>query len=190
MQGGRSCTPSRAASLPPRGLCLPQLTTEPGRLILGALTDYGGYIVDDTGSQQGGGALCMEHAVNAEMLQAYGYSVAIEDPLTSSQVRLCNAKPQAGGGECLGRSRVHWKACLSREPRPLGAMLQGAPLYWDIVRIFQARQERGETGLHSQLMLLDLLLPQALAVVANNGPENVGGGGTPRRPAPPPICGV
>ena len=67
-------------------LCLSQLTTEPGRLILAALTDYGGYIVDDTGSRQGGGALCMEHAVNAEILQAYGYSVAIENPLTSSQV--------------------------------------------------------------------------------------------------------
>lgn len=105
-----------------------KLATEPARRILDALTDYGGYIVDDTGSQRGGGAICMEHGVNAEILQAYGWSVAIENPLTPSQ---------------------------------------GAPLYNDLVTMFQA-----------------------LAVVANNGPDNVGGGGTPRQPPPPPICGA
>ena len=127
-----------------------QLTTEPGRLILGALTDYGGYIVDDTGSQQGGGALCMEHAVNAELLAAYGYSVAIEDPLTPTQ---------------------------------------GAPLYWDIVHIFQVRASRRAPRPPPSPPYPAPFL-QALAVVANNGPSSPGGGGTPRRLPPPPICGA
>ena len=48
----------------------------------------------------------MEHAVNAEMLANYGYSVAIENPLTPSQ---------------------------------------GAPLYMDIVHIFQVRREGSKT---------------------------------------------
>jgi hypothetical protein len=61
------------------------LATEPGRRILDALTDFGGYIVDDTGSWQGGGAVCMEMGVNAEVAAAYGYSVAIDEPLTPSQ---------------------------------------------------------------------------------------------------------
>lgn len=63
------------------------LATEPARRILAALVDFGGYIVDDTGSQQGGGALCMERGVTAELRQAYNVSVAIEAPLS----------PAAGG---------------------------------------------------------------------------------------------
>ena len=58
------------------------LTTEPARRILQALVDYGGYLVDDTGSEEGGGALCMERGVTAELRAAYNVSVAIEDPLT------------------------------------------------------------------------------------------------------------
>jgi hypothetical protein len=61
------------------------LTTVPGQRILNALVDYGGYLVDDTGSKQGGGAICMEHAVNQEIQSAYGYSVAIENPLVPTQ---------------------------------------------------------------------------------------------------------
>ena len=61
------------------------LRTEPARRILQALVDYGGYIVDDTGSQQGGGALCMERGVTAELRAAYNISVAIEEPLTPGQ---------------------------------------------------------------------------------------------------------
>ena len=61
------------------------LRTEPGRQILQALVDFGGYIVDDTGSRQGGGALCMERGVTAELRAAYNVSVAIEDPLTPAQ---------------------------------------------------------------------------------------------------------
>ena len=59
------------------------LVTEPARRILAALVDYGGYIVDDTGSERGGGALCMERGVTAELRAAYNVSVAIEDPLTA-----------------------------------------------------------------------------------------------------------
>jgi hypothetical protein len=61
------------------------LTTIPGKRILSALVDFGGYIVDDTGSKQGGGAICMEHAVNEEVLSTYGYSIAIENPLVPTQ---------------------------------------------------------------------------------------------------------
>ena len=62
-----------------------QLVTIPGRRILQALTDYGGYIVDDTGSQVGGGALCAERQVSVELEAEYGFSWFIEKPLTSSQ---------------------------------------------------------------------------------------------------------
>jgi hypothetical protein len=41
----------------------------------------------------------------------------------------------------------------------------GSPLYADLLQIFRS-----------------------LAVVTNNGPDSMGGGGTPRRPAPPPFC--
>lgn len=61
------------------------LATEPGRRILQALVDYGAYIVDDTGSERGGGALCMERGVTAELQAQYNFSVAIEDPLTPTQ---------------------------------------------------------------------------------------------------------
>jgi len=115
--------PARAAAL------LASLATAPARQIAQALVDYGGYLVDDTGSQEGGAAICMESGVNAEVEATYGYSVRIENPL------------KAGGN--------------------------GAALYADLVKVFQA-----------------------LSVVANNGPESIGGGGTPRRPPPPPICGA
>ena len=54
-----------------------------------------------------------------------------------------------------------------RIENPLKAGGNGAALYADLVKVFQA-----------------------LSVVANNGPESIGGGGTPRRPPPPPICGA
>ena len=69
--------PALAASLAP--------ATVPGAKILAALTDYGGYLVDDTGSRQGGGAFCAESGVNEEVERAYGYSIRIENPLTPQQ---------------------------------------------------------------------------------------------------------
>lgn len=104
------------------------LATVPARKILAALVDYGAYVVDDTGSEAGGGAFCAEPPVNGEVEAAYGFSIAIDRPLSPSQ---------------------------------------GAPFYWDLVRIYQA-----------------------LAVVTNNGPGAVGGGGVPRAPLAPPICGA
>lgn len=63
----------------------PTVGTHPGRQLLAALTDYGGYLVDDTGSQRGGGAFCAEHAVNDEVAAAYVWSMSIGDPLTPTQ---------------------------------------------------------------------------------------------------------
>ena len=60
---------------------LARLTTVPGQRIAAALVDYGGYLVDDTGSEQGGGAVCAESGVNAELERVFGYSWRIEAPL-------------------------------------------------------------------------------------------------------------
>jgi hypothetical protein len=121
--------PGALLAVPPPALpaLLASLTTVPARQVAQALTDYGGYIVDDTGSQRGGAALCMEAGVSDELTRAYGpaYSVRIEDPLVKG------------------------------------------PLYDDLLAVFRA-----------------------LAVVANNGQGSVGGGGVPRAPIAPPICGV
>lgn len=79
--------PGALLAVPPGAapVVLAGLRTEPGRRILQALVDFGGYLVDDTGSRQGGGALCMERGVTAELRAAYNVSVAIEDPLTPAQ---------------------------------------------------------------------------------------------------------
>jgi len=50
---------------------LPRLGTVPGRKILSALRDYGGYLVDDTASNDA--AFCAEHEVNAEIMEHYGW---------------------------------------------------------------------------------------------------------------------
>lgn len=63
----------------------PTLTTTPAAKILHALTFYGAYIVDDTGSRAGGGAFCAQDTVNAEVEAEYGYSIAISKPLTPTQ---------------------------------------------------------------------------------------------------------
>ena len=49
------------------------------------LQDYGAYVVDDTGSQQGGGAFCAEVAVSDEVEKEFGYSIRIENPLSPKQ---------------------------------------------------------------------------------------------------------
>ena len=122
--------PGALLAVPPAALP-PLLALHPvASRVAQALADYGGYIVDDTGSRAGGAALCMEAGVSAELQRAYGVSVRIEDPL----------RPAPG---------------------------QGAALYEDLVTVFRA-----------------------LAVVANNGPGSVGGGGAPRRPPAAPICGA
>jgi len=75
--------PGALLAVPPAALpaLLASLTTEPGARVAAALADYGGYLVDDTGSRAGGAAVCMEAGVSAELERAYGVSVRIEDPL-------------------------------------------------------------------------------------------------------------
>lgn len=122
--------PGALLAVPPPALpaLLASLTTVPAARIATALTDFGGYVVDDTGSRAGGAALCMDAGVSAELEREYGVSVRIENPLRPSQ---------------------------------------GGALYADLVKVFQA-----------------------LAVVTNNSPTAIGGGGIPRQPAAPPICGA
>jgi len=105
------------------------MTTVVGSKIMAALVDYGAYIVDDTGAGNSA-AICMEADVNAEMRNAYGYTMTYP----------------------------HGVSGASSDP--------GKALYEDLLQLFQS-----------------------LHAVTNNGPEAIGGGGTPRRPAKPPICG-
>ena len=58
-------------------------STIAGSLIKRALTDYGGYVVDDTASHNRV-ALCMEAAVNDEMRAAYGYAMTYPHGVTAS----------------------------------------------------------------------------------------------------------
>ena len=105
--------------------------TTVGAKIKAALTDYGGYVVDDTGSKAGGAALCMEPGVSKEVVRAYG-------PEQNFDITVKVLAPK---------------------------LLRKSPLYKDLLAIYQA-----------------------LHTVTNNGPRSSGGGGTPRRPAPPPLC--
>ena len=105
----------------------PKLRTRPGTKFLRALTDYGGYIVDDTGAGNSA-AICMEADVNAEMRHAFNYTMTY--------------------------------------PHGVGPTGLGAALYADLLLIFQN-----------------------LYVVTNNGPQSIGGGGTPRVPQKGPVCG-
>ena len=60
-----------------------KMRTKPGRKIFEALTDFGGYIVDDTGSGNSA-AICMESDVNTEMRSAFGYAMTYPRGVTSS----------------------------------------------------------------------------------------------------------
>lgn len=123
----RTLAPGSLLAIPPAVAATIKVTTVPGAQLKQALTDYGGYIVDDTGSQRGGAAICMEPGAAAELKKQYGFDLKITDHVT-----------------------------------PTG---QGALLYADMLAIYQA-----------------------LAVVTNNSPATIGGGGTPRAPLAPPIC--
>ena len=63
--------PAAAATL------LPKMRSVPAAKILAALRDYGGYLVDDTAgpAPAGSAAFCAEHAVNSEVLAAYGWDI-------------------------------------------------------------------------------------------------------------------
>lgn len=55
------------------------VSTVPGRKLLAALRDYGGYIVDDIGSAREGAAFCAEHDVIAEVKRHYGWDIRYSD---------------------------------------------------------------------------------------------------------------
>mmetsp|Transcript_118622 Transcript_118622/g.295829 ORF Transcript_118622/g.295829 Transcript_118622/m.295829 type:complete len:413 (+) Transcript_118622:41-1279(+) len=105
-------------------------TTAIGAKIKQALTDYGGYLVDDTGAGNSV-ALCIEAAVNTEMRHAYGFAMTYPTGVSGDKGDL------------------------------------GQALYFDLLNIFQA-----------------------LHAVTNNAPGRIGGGGVPRVPRKPPICGA
>eukprot|EP00656_Telonema_subtile_P020762 TRINITY_DN21836_c0_g1_i1.p1 TRINITY_DN21836_c0_g1~~TRINITY_DN21836_c0_g1_i1.p1 ORF type:complete len:382 (+),score=79.09 TRINITY_DN21836_c0_g1_i1:242-1387(+) len=100
-------------------------STAVGGKIKQALTEYGGYLVDDTGSKRGGGALCLEAGVAAEVKRQYGPEYDFD----------------------------------------ISSSMQHGPLYDDLLAVFQG-----------------------LAVVTNNAPHSIGGGGSTSVAAPPPIC--
>ena len=65
--------PGSLLAIPPTlSETLKALKTPVGSKIAQALTDFGGYLVDDTGSKRGGGGLCMEPGVSDEVVAAYG----------------------------------------------------------------------------------------------------------------------
>ena len=99
-----------------------KIKTVPGKKIFKALTDYGGYIVDDTGGTNTA-AICMSAEVNDEMRKAFGFTMTYPHGVSP------------------------------RQDDP------GRDMYVDLLLIFQ--------NLH---------------VVINNGPDSIGGGGTPRQP--------
>ena len=102
------------------------MRTAIGSKILQALTDYGGYLDDNTASNSG--AFNVEGGVIEEVASAYG-----------------------GDGDI-----------------DLRTMYPGKPLYDDLLDIYRE-----------------------LHIVDNNGPgTRTGGGGVPRRPPRPPICGA
>jgi len=105
-----------------------------GHKMLTVLTDYGGYIDDDTAANSA--AYNVEPGVTDECDAAYG-GVNVLEP------RAC---PPGAGAVCDG---------------------PGSDYYHDLLAIFQA-----------------------LHIVDNNGPGRHGGGGAPRRPPAPPICGA
>jgi len=68
--------PGALLAIPP-GVSVP-VATEPARLLRDALATYGGYIVDDTASDDA--SVCMEPAAQAQLLADYGITVDISNP--------------------------------------------------------------------------------------------------------------
>lgn len=132
LYGGKDphVAPGALLALPADVAASLNMTTPVGKKLAAALTDYGGYLVDDTGAGNSA-AVCMEAAVNLELREAYGYTMTYP----------------------------HGVSGAASDP--------GRELYADLLRILQ--------NLHA---------------VTNNGPATVGGGGTPRVPTKPPICGA
>jgi hypothetical protein len=79
--------PGDLLAIPPphAALVALSLSTSIGHKLLAALTDFGAYFVDDTGSQQGGAAFCADPEVNDEVQREFGYSLRIENSLSPIQ---------------------------------------------------------------------------------------------------------
>ena len=122
--------PGALLAIPASAAAAFNVTTTAGAKIKAALTDYGAYIVDDTGAGNSV-ALCMAAEVNEEMRAAYGFTMTYPAGVSSA----------------------------SSDP--------GRFLYADLLKIFQHLQ-----------------------AVTNNAPASIGGGGVPRVPPKPPICGA
>lgn len=122
--------PGALLAIPAAVSAMLTMTTVAGAKIKQALTDYGGYIVDDTGAGNSV-AFCMESDVNAELRKAYGYTMTYPHGVSG------NAADPGNG------------------------------LYADLTALLQS-----------------------LHAVTNNAPASIGGGGTPRVPTKPPICGA
>jgi hypothetical protein len=79
--------PGSLLAVPPsnRSLLAAAMQTTVGRKLLDALTDYGAYIVDDTGSKEGGAAFCADWQVAGQVYESYGISLWITNPVTPNQ---------------------------------------------------------------------------------------------------------
>eukprot|EP01050_Picozoa_sp_SAG11_P022095 SAG11_NODE_4085_length_2073_cov_2.103343_1_plen_456_part_00 len=158
--------PGALLALPPSLAASLTTTTAVGARIKQALTDYGGYIVDDTGGKAGGAALCMEPGVSTEVAKAYGPQQDFHIQKQVKPVRWHISAPAIFLCTTIALScmaATHAGYCVAAACRRLN--MQETPLYADLLAIYRG-----------------------LAIVTNNGPGSVGGGGTPRRPAPPPFC--
>jgi hypothetical protein len=71
-------------------------TTVVGLRIKQALTQFGGYLVDDTGSKSGGAAICMEPGVELEVARAFpGVTFNISNPISPSSKSVANREVYA-----------------------------------------------------------------------------------------------
>lgn len=144
-----------------------KVTSTIGKQILAALETYGGYIVDDTGGGDSV-AICMDAQVNAEMRQGWCASLTPALPPPSLCQSFFTAPPQQTNNIIIYAPDAAYGFNMAY---PHGVSLTspggGGELYRELLHIFRA-----------------------LHAVTNNGPGNIGGGGTPLAPPAPPICGA
>lgn len=121
----RHVAPGALLALPAAAAAAVKTVTAVGGKIKRALVDYGGYIVDGSGSGPAGGpqhrnsvAICMEAEVNAEMRRSYGFNMAY---------------PHGVAGPAVD---------------PVGSQAEH-DLFSDLLRIFQALQAVVSNGPHS-----------------------------------------
>eukprot|EP00054_Salpingoeca_dolichothecata_P019611 m.122193 g.122193 ORF g.122193 m.122193 type:complete len:354 (-) comp23316_c0_seq1:70-1131(-) len=81
-------SPGSLLAIPPSLAASVNISTTPGQKILRALTDYGGYLVDDTAWDAG--AVCTEHGVTDELQHAYNLTFN-SDPLRADLVSIFRA---------------------------------------------------------------------------------------------------